>query len=68
MNKYNSSDFFKMAGIKASIDIETYEIDMKEKEKELERYKNRIDKALEYIEENCEADNRLQLKIILKGE
>lgn len=26
-----------------------------------------IDKALEYIKENCGADNRLQLKIILKG-
>lgn len=40
MNKYNSSDFFKMAGIKASIDIETYERDMKEKDKELDKYKN----------------------------
>ena len=28
---------------------------------------NIIDKAIEYIEENCGADNRLQLKIILQG-
>lgn len=35
---------------------------------ELESLKLKIDKALEYIEENCEADNRLQLKKILKGE
>ena len=35
---------------------------------EIESLKIKIDKALEYIEENCGADNRLQLKIILKGE
>lgn len=34
---------------------------------EAQDYKSRIDKALEYIEENCGADNRLQLKIILQG-
>ena len=49
MDKYNSSDFFKMAGIKASIDIETYERDMKEKDKELERYKNIIDELETYF-------------------
>lgn len=72
MDKYNSSDFFKMASIKASIDIETYERDMKEKDKELERYKNIIDKAIKYIE----APNRkgfdyidaTYIKNILKGE
>lgn len=41
--------------------IEIYKVD-------LEKLKVRIDKALEYIEENCGADNRLQLKKILKGE
>lgn len=35
---------------------------------EIESLKIKIDKALEYIEENCGADNRLQLKTILKGE
>ena len=35
---------------------------------EIESLKSKIDKALEYIEENCGADNRLQLKVILKGE
>lgn len=32
-----------------------------------EELKDRINKAIEYIEENCGADNRLQLKIILQG-
>lgn len=35
---------------------------------EIESLKSKIDKALEYIEENCGADNRLALKGILKGE
>jgi ElaB/YqjD/DUF883 family membrane-anchored ribosome-binding protein len=35
---------------------------------EIQELKNKISKAWEYIEENCGADNRLQLKKILKGE
>jgi hypothetical protein len=35
---------------------------------EIDSLKSKIGKALEYIEENCGADNRLQLKTILKGE
>lgn len=35
---------------------------------EIQELKNKISKAWQYIEENCGADNRLQLKKILKGE
>lgn len=35
---------------------------------EIQELKNKISKALKYVEENCGADNRLQLKKILKGE
>lgn len=35
---------------------------------EIESLKLKIEKALKYAEENCGADNRLQLKKILKGE
>ena len=40
------SDFFDMLGAKASIDIKTYERDIKAKDEEIERLNNIIDKAL----------------------
>jgi len=49
-------------------DINTYKVKialLTDKNIELQQ---RIDKAREYIEENCGADNRLNLKIILLGD
>ena len=37
-----TSDFFDMLGVKASIDIKTYEKDIKAKDKEIERLNNII--------------------------
>lgn len=37
-------------------------------EKEKIELEERNSRAIEYTEENCSADNRLNLKIILKGE
>ena len=37
-------------------------------QQENQQLKDEINKAVEYIEENCSADNRLNLKIILKGD
>lgn len=46
------SDFFDMLGVKASIDINTYEKDIKEKDKEIERLKNIIKEVREYLNKN----------------
>lgn len=35
-------------------------------QQENDQLKDRINKAIKYIEENCSADNRLNLKVILK--
>ena len=37
-------------------------------EKQVNDLQQKINKAIEYIEENCSADNRLNLKLILKGD
>lgn len=64
-----------------TIGYDLYLENLKKEEREIERLKaivegtkenrnelqTRINKAIEYIEENCGADNRLQLKIILQG-
>lgn len=46
-------------------------IDLEHQIKLLQQKVNQLetnrDEAIEYIEENCSADNRLNLKIILKG-
>ena len=44
-----TSDFFDMLGVKASIDIKTYEKDIKAKDKEIERLNNIIKEAQDYL-------------------
>lgn len=46
-----TSDFFDMLGVKASIDIKTYEKDIKAKDKEIERLNTKEEQLIRRLED-----------------
>ena len=67
MNKYEENVYKNLFEYPTKKIVEL-ELTNERLEKENEQLKHNRDKAIEYIEENCGADNRLNLKLILKGD